>query len=355
MPGDLTHRGHPARGWGRTGLIRSWPMTHPRARLLAATASGACLLASMTTVAVAQESEPVPVAGEVTVYTSVTQDTVDAVLAALAETNPDLSVEVFRAPTGELDARIATEQRTGGIGADVLWMTDPLSIQRYEAEGLLAPLEGEAFAVVPEPFRGDTFVGTRLLNLVLVSGADVEPPTAWADLADPAYADGVVIPDPGFAGSAFAALGYLGTSDDYGPDFYQALKDNGATLVPSPVDTLTGVAEGVYDVGITLDKVARDNVDKGAPIEMVWPEPGAIALFSPAAVVAESDDLEAARAFQEFLVSAHGQAAIASTGWQPVRDDVPWPYEGVVVTADWHELYGRQAQLLEDFYAIFGD
>jgi iron(III) transport system substrate-binding protein len=330
-------------------------MNRPRTRLLAATAAGVFVLTSMTAAAVAQEPETGPVAGEVTVYTSVTQDTVDAVLAALAEVDPELSVAVFRAPTGELDARIATEQRTGGIGADVLWLTDPLSIQRYEAEGLLAPLEGEAFAVVPEPFRGDTFVGTRLLNLVLVSAADVEPPTSWADLADPAYADGVVIPDPGFAGSAFAALGYLGTSEDYGLDFYQAVKDNGATLVPSPVDTLTGVAEGVYDVGITLDKLARDNVDKGAPIEMVWPEPGAIALFSPAAVVAESEDLEAARAFQEFLVSAQAQAAIASTGWQPVRDDVPWPYQGAVVTADWHELYGRQAQLLEDFYAIFGD
>ncbi|HKZ92156.1 MAG TPA: hypothetical protein VJZ50_08445, partial [Candidatus Limnocylindrales bacterium] len=40
--------------------------------------------------------------GQVTVYTSVTQDTVDAVLAALAEQRPGLAVEVFRAPTGEL-------------------------------------------------------------------------------------------------------------------------------------------------------------------------------------------------------------------------------------------------------------
>ena len=54
-------------------------------------------------------------------------------VAALEEVHPDLEVEVFRAPTGELDARIATEQRTGGIGADVLWMTDPLSVQQYEA------------------------------------------------------------------------------------------------------------------------------------------------------------------------------------------------------------------------------
>ena len=334
-------------------------MNQMRSRLLISAATTAALTLVGMAFPVAAEDMTVEnglVSGSVTVYTSVTQDTVDAVLAALAEVNPDLQVEVFRAPTGELDARLATEQRTGGIGADVLWVTDPLSLQRYEAEGLLAPLEGDAFDVVPPEFKGETFVGTRLLNLVLVSGTDVEPkPTSWADLADPAYADRVVLPDPGFAGSAFAALGYFGTSDDYGMEFYQALKDNGAVQVASPVDVVTGVAEGNYDVGITLDKIARDTIEDGAPIELIWPEPGAIALFSPAAVVAESDDLAAAAAFQEFLVSLEGQAAIASTGWQPVRDDVAWPYEGPAVTADWSELIGSQEQLLEDYYAIFGD
>jgi len=333
-------------------------MIHVRSRLLMTAAVTAALSASTLSAAVLAEGteQAVPVEGEVTVYTSVTQDTVDAVLAALAEVNPGLAVEVFRAPTGELDARIATEQRTGGIGADVLWMTDPLSVQRYEADGLLAPLQGDAFDVVPEAYQGETFVGTRLLNLVIVVGQDVEPkPASWADLADPAAAGPVAMPDPGFAGSAFAALGYFGTSDEYGMDFYQALKDNGVVQVSSPVEVLTGVAEGNYASGITLDKVVRSAAEKGSPIELVWPEPGAIALFSPAAVVASSEDAAAARAFQEFLVSAEAQAAIASTGWQPVRDDVEWPYDDVAVTPDWSELYGSQATLLEDYYAIFGD
>lgn len=327
-------------------------MRTPRSRLSAAVAGLALTLTALPVAAQDPAASP-GVAGEVTVYTSVTQDTVDAVLAALAEAHPELAVEVFRAPTGELDARIATEQRIGGIGADVFWLTDPLSLQRYDADGLLAPLEGEDFEAVPEAYRSDTFAGTRLLNLVLVSGADVEDaPASWADLSE---AGGVAMPDPGFAGSAFAALGYLATADEYGMELFEALKANGATVVPSPVDVVTGVAEGVYRSGITLDKIARDTADKGAPIVMTWPEPGAIAVFSPVAVLAGSDDPVAAQAFAEFLVSPEGQAAIASTGWQPVRDDVEWPYEDTVVTADWDELYGSQAQLLEDFYAIFGD
>ena len=135
----------------------------------------------------------------------------------------------------------------------------------------------------------------------------------------------MAIPDPGFAGSALAALGYLGSADGYGMDFYQRLKDNGTVVVASPVDVLTGVAEGNYDVGITLDKLARDAIDKGSPIAMVWPEPGAIAVFSPAAVVAASDDLAAAQALQAFLVSPKGSRPSPALVGSPSEKTWPGP------------------------------
>jgi iron(III) transport system substrate-binding protein len=297
-----------------------------------------------------------PLEGAVTLYSSVTQDTIDAVLAAFAEQHPEVPVEVFRAPTGELDARIASELRSGGLGADVLWVSDPLSLQRYEADGLLAPLAGPAVEAVPAEYRTPTSVGTRLLNLVMVAGQDVEPlPADWQDLADPAYAGAVAIPDPGFAGSAFAALGYFAGQDDLGLEYYQQLRDNGAVQVASPVDVMTGVAEGVYQVGISLDKIVNDAIADGSPIQLLWPASGAIAVYSPAAVVEASPDADAARTFIDFLVSPDGQAAIASSGWQPVLPGVEWPSQGTTVTPDWPALFGQQAELLEGYRAIFGD
>jgi iron(III) transport system substrate-binding protein len=305
----------------------------------------------------AAASPVAPVEGSITLYTSVTQDTVDAVLAALAEQHPGLAVETYRAPTGELDARIASELRSGGIGADVLWVSDPLSLQRYEADGLLAPLTSPALDVVPAEYRSEMFVGTRLLNLVIAAAPGLETaPADWADLADPAYASRVAIPDPGFAGSAFAALGHFANDPAMGMAFYQSLKDNGAVQVASPADIVTGVAEGNYDAGITIDKLLRDAIADGAPAEMVWPASGAIAVYSPVARLAASDAAIAADAFIDFLVSAEGQAAIASTGWQPIRADVPWTLEGGTALApDWPTIFGSQESLLEEYRAIFGD
>ncbi len=298
---------------------------------------------------------PTEPAATVRLYTSVTQETVDAVVAGFSEEQPNTEVEVFRAPTGELSARIAAEQRGGEIGADILWLTDPLSMQQYDADGLLAAVPAQAQDAVPAEYRSDRFLGPRVLNMVIVARDDVDPPpAAWDDLASPDYADAVAIPDPSFAGSAFGALGYFAQDDRYGLDFYRRLADNGAVQVSAPDDVITGVAEGRFAAGMTLDNSARTAKEQGSPIEVIAPEPGAIAIYSPIAVLDAAAAPEAAGAFTEYVVSQAGQQAIADTGWEPVRDDVDWEHEVPQVTPDWKAVYDQQEQLLEEYRAIFG-
>ncbi len=294
--------------------------------------------------------------GTITLYTSVTQGTVDAVIEGYAAAQPAVNVDVFRAPTGELAARIAAELRTGEIGGDILWLTDPLSIQTYSADGLLVEWEPAAAADIDPAYRGETFWGTRFLNMVIVRGADVLPgPTTWTDLADASYKDAVAIPDPGFAGSAFGTLAYFTQQDGVGLDFYRSLKANGTTQVKTPDEVTTGVAEGRFKAGITIDNSARTAIAKGSPVEMVWPSDGAIAMYSPIGVVAATDNASAAESFVEFVLSDPGQIAIAGTGFQPIRAGLGGPEPGGdQVFPDWASAFGHQEQLLADYRAIFG-
>ena len=121
----------------------------------------------------------------------------------------------------------------------------------------------------------------------------------------------------------------------------------------SPGDVVTGVAEGRYLAGMTLDAIARSALDKGSPIEIVYPEPGAVAIYSPIGVVVDGD-VEAARSFVEHVLSVDGQAAIAATGWQPVRSDVAWDVPtGPLVFPDWTTLFDRQDEILAEYRSIF--
>ena len=124
-----------------------------------------------------------------TIYTSVTQATVDAVVAGFEQDSSDATVEVFRAPTGEVVARVEAERRNGTVGADVIWLSDPLSMLGCRSDGMLSEWEPTAASGLPSEVQTPRFWGTRVLHLVIVTRAgnpfDLE---AWSDLVDPSLA-----------------------------------------------------------------------------------------------------------------------------------------------------------------------
>jgi iron(III) transport system substrate-binding protein len=291
-------------------------------------------------------------------YSTVTQATIEAIVAAYQAENPGVVFDLFRAPTGEVSARIAAEERDGGVKADLLWLTDPLSIQQYDQDGLLATYDPPEAAALDPADQGETFWGTRLLNMVIVAGADLSPaPADWNDLTGPGLKDAVALPDPGFAGSAFGLLGYFAQDPAYGLDFYQQLKDNGAVIVQAPDEVTTGVAEGRFKAGITLDFSVRSAAAKGSPVQLVWPASGAVTMYSPIALVDTSDNAATGQSFIDFVLSPTGQAVIAESGWQPARSDVSGgpAIDGKQIRPDWTAAFGEQAELLAGYRAIFGE
>jgi iron(III) transport system substrate-binding protein len=135
-----------------------------------------------------------------TLYTSVTQNTVTAVLTGFAQADPGVKVSVFRATTGQLNARIAADQHSCGLRADVIWGTDPLSMESYAQQHLFRPWPLPGLAGVPAADKTTYFWGTRELYLVIVAHKGLTPmPQNWSDLTSAAYKGKVALPDPAAA------------------------------------------------------------------------------------------------------------------------------------------------------------
>src|SRR6185437_2264164 len=124
----------------------------------------------------------------------------DAILPAFKAADSGVPVQVYRAPSGDIAGRIAAEQRSGGIRADVLWLTDPLSMNDYAKQGALLQWQPPEAASLRPEYVTPTSVGTRIVSMVIVKQAALAPgPTTWQDLTDPAYRGSLAIPNPGFA------------------------------------------------------------------------------------------------------------------------------------------------------------
>jgi iron(III) transport system substrate-binding protein len=298
-------------------------------------------------------SEP---ARSLTLYTCVNDTTIQPVIAAFEKTAPGNTVDLFRAPTGELNARVAADARSGGLRADVIWGCDPLTMQAFTDQHLVGgwlPPEAQA---IPAEFRTGDYVGAHLLYLVAVHRTDVPAPSAWADLAGPPY-KAVAVPDPSVAASALGALGWFAGQPGYGMGFYRRLHDSGAVQVKTPDDVTTGVAQGVYDAGMTTANSAYAAKDAGSPVDVVWPEPGAVAIYGPIALATHSADSAAAKAFISFVVGERGQTVVGASGSYPTLPGVTGPTipaGAPVVSPDWAGIGADKDAFLAQYQQVFG-
>lgn len=292
-----------------------------------------------------------------TLYTCATANVEQAVVNGFEKAHSGVQVNVFRAPTGQLNARIAADARSGGIKADVIWACDPLTMHGYDAQGLLAQWTPPNSADIPSRYRTAHFTGVAVLYLVAVVHAGTPAPHAWSDLTTPRYRGRVVLPDPGFAASALGALGYFATAPGYGLDFYQRLKANGAKQVNAPGDALTGVEQGAYAAGLTLANQAYADKKKGSPIDVAWPAPGGVAIYGPIGVTTRHQRSALAEQFADFAAGRDGQTLMARAGTYVTLPGVagpPIPPGSQAVAPDWTALFATYKDVLAKYTRIFG-
>ena len=293
----------------------------------------------------------------ITLYTCVSDETIQPLIAAFEDGTPGTTVDLFRAPTGELNARVAADVRSGGLRADVFWGCDPLTVQSLVDQGLVGGWTPPEAEDIPEEYRTEDYVGAQVLYMVAVHRTDVPAPEAWTDLTGSEYTGAVAVPDPAVAASALGALGFFAEDPGHGVAFYEDLKANGAVQVGTPDDVTTGVAQGIYDTGMTTANSAYAAEDDGSPVGVVWPEPGAVAIYGPVALATDSAHSDAAKDFISFVVGHEGQSVLGGSGAYPTMPDMPGPTipdDAPIVSPDWAAIGANKEAILARYQQVFG-
>ncbi len=291
----------------------------------------------------------------VTLYTCISDTTIQPVLHAFERSNPGTRIALYRAPTGDLNARVAGDVRSGGLKADVIWACDPLTMQHWANQGLVGGWTPTSS--IPAARRTADYVGASMLYMLAVTHRGVAPPRSWQDLTSSRFSGGIAVPDPSVAASALGAVGYFAHQRGYGLSYYGALKKNGAVQVSTPDDVVTGVAQGQYDAGITIANSAYAAKSDGSPIRISWPQPGAVAIYEPIAVAKQAANAAGAKALVSFVTSRRGQALVGKAGSYPALPGMPsppMPAGAALVSPNWAAMAGHSNRLLVGYHRAFG-
>ena len=260
-------------------------------------------------------------------YTSVPQQLATAFGDAFMKKRPDIRVEIYRAGSTEVGAKLAAEREVGGIRADLLWLADAPIYYDLRAKGeLLAYISPEA-KHIPADLRDPDgyFTAGRLINMIIAVNKEVVPlkdaPKSWKDFPD--FGKKAAMGNPLYSGSNFVTVATFVKKDGW--RWFERARAKGVAVVRGNSEAADALAGKEFAIAMTLDYIIAGLIKKGAPLAIIWPAEGAISVPSPIAIIKGTKNPDASKAFVDYVLSKEGQEFLVKQEVIPVRGDVNPP------------------------------
>jgi len=264
----------------------------------------------------------------VLLYTSVPQQLATQFSNAFMKKRPDIRVEIYRAGSTEVGAKIAAEREVGGIRADLLWLADaPVYYDLRKRGELYSYISPEAKAI-PADLKDAKgfFTAGRLINMIIAVNTEVIPlkdaPKSWKDF--PGVGKKAAMGNPLYSGSNFVTVAAF-VRKDGNWSWFERARANGVAVVRGNSEAATALAGKEFGVAMTLDYIVQGLINKGAPLSIVWPADGAISVPSPIAIIKGTKNPNGSKAFVDYVLSKEGQEFLVKQQVIPVREDVNPP------------------------------
>jgi iron(III) transport system substrate-binding protein len=264
----------------------------------------------------------------VLLYTSVPQELATQFADVFMRKRPDIKVEIYRAGSTEVGAKLAAEREVGGIRADLVWLADaPIYYDLRKRGELLAYVSPEAKAI-PADLKDANgfFTAGRLINMIVAVNTEVTPlkdaPKSWKDFPD--FGKKAVMGNPLYSGSNFVTVAAF-VKKDGNWSWFERARGKGVAIVRGNSEAASALAGREFGIAMTLDYIIAGLIKKGAPIAIIWPAEGAISVPSPIAIIKGTKNPGGSKAFVDYVLSKEGQEFLVKQEVIPVRGDVNPP------------------------------
>ena len=297
-------------------------------------------------------------AGAVSLYTSLTNDLVEAVTTAFTE-QYGVDLQVYRASGEDITQRLLQEVTAGRPGADVV-ESGGVEMVVYTNEGALAAYESPAReGLIEDAVLDEHWTGTRVQVFTPAWNTELvtDPPTSWEDLGDPRW-DGRMAMETGNADWYMALSEYWleqGRSEEEVQQLWSDIAD-GTFMVSGHSTMRELMVGGEFGAAATLYRfMTQESMADGAPLE--W-KPGVSPLFirtQGAGIVDCSPNPAGAVLLIDWLLSADGgQQAFVDGNIDPVREDLLDLGDSEVRAIDVEQFTEEQERWEDEFERLTG-
>ena len=255
-------------------------------------------------------------------------ETAEVMGRAFSAQYPGVKVSVIRTTGQVAYERLVQDLKNNAPQCDVFSTTDISHMPALRKRNEIAEFVPENAAAMAPAFRGLGEDGyyyptTSTLMLIIYNTQKVKPdeaPKNWIDLLDPKWKGRVAFGHPAFSG--YVGCWTLAMRTLYGWEFFDKLAKNNPRIGRSGNDPITLLNAGECVAGLGPLATTLLSAGKGNPIALQYPTDGSLLCIGPSAVMARAPHPNAARLFQNWLLSREFAQVCADAYVTPVREDV---------------------------------
>lgn len=303
---------------------------------------------------------------QLTVYTALEADQLKQYESAFEKENPEIDIRWVRDSTGIVTARLLAEKENPQ--ADVVWGLAATSLLVLKDQEMLQPYKPQGVEKLSKKFIDgdatpswvgmDAWVASICFNTVEAEKHNLPKPTSWKDLTKPIYKGHLVMPNPNSSGTGFldvsSWLQLFG--EDKGWQFMDQLHANIDRYTHSGSKPCKMAAAGETPIGISFAYRGAKLINKGAPLNIVFPTEGVGWDMEAAAIVKGTDKLEASKKLMDFAVTRKanelynsGYAVVAMPGVAKPVKNYPANIEDLMIDNNFEWAAVNRSSILKDW------
>ncbi len=274
-------------------------------------------------------------AGDLVLYSSMTENDLNVLTALLEEQFPGINIEIVNGSAGELTSRIAAES-AAPVG-DMMWGGLDIMDGDRHADIFEHWLSDYEDTLMPAYRSPNGFYNVDHLSTVAFAvneglaaelGVEIK---GYKDLLNPALKGKIIMADPTSSSSAWNNLSNIlavfGYESDETWEYVGGLMDNGLVIAGSSSAAFAQVEEGEYVVGLTYEDGIASLLKSGAQnVKLVYPAEGTSASAFGTAVIKGAPHADLAKKVINYIMSPEGQKALGE-GLSTIRMTTSEPYE----------------------------
>ncbi|RMF87785.1 MAG: extracellular solute-binding protein [Nitrospinota bacterium] len=268
--------------------------------------------------------------GKVVWYSSIALPIAQELCNLFNSKNLGIECVLHRSGSGKLFRRLLQEARAGIYNADILHTSNIGHFVTLRKEKAIIPYRPKGTERFDPNFLEKDGYWTILRASVYIPAYNTtkvkpeEVPQSWLDFLDPKWKGKLVNAHPSYSG--FVSVGMAALVKLFGWEFFDKLAAQKPRIVQSAVDATTFVVRGeaLMSAGGTGYQTF-DAIQRGEPIQYVYPKEGVPFIASPQAILAKAPHPNAAKVFSDWLFSKEAQQVLANHGLYVGHPDVQYP------------------------------